>query len=798
MRKLLSVLIAGILSTALLFGAACGEKGGTDPDNDNGSTVPAPDTGDGTTPEPDKDDGTAKPDKSSPAYDVADATITVGNVPAKNADISDELFGVFLEDINYASQALDDNMVVNGGFETATGAKHDDKYGWTTENATLTISKSGALLGDAFNDRKNTGPAAGYALVTAEAGGALLNSGSVPAPMAVEKGTEYTFSAFFKTDSVKNVTVTVTDGATDYCSEIIELDPSNTWTKYIRTVTASGTADKDLKLKLTFSTAGTVGIDGVSFETTDSTVGIKNYIYDAVKELSPKFIRFPGGCITEGENINQTYDWKNSIGAVASGDKAGDDVVPALSYKVNRGNGNGFEEITTYGEAVTRRPNVNLWENNGSEYYLMDYGIGFYEYFLLCESLGASALPVVSCGLSCQGQAYPGAPLAGRHDKGVEDYIRDAADLIEFAKGDETTTWGKIRAQMGHSEPFAMNYIGIGNEQWDAGTPQSDYFESYYEKFLEDEDFMATCKQYGIQLIVGNHQQLIHCEGSIDFTTGKARTSGVAKDAAIAYRNKGKITSLSEYGIHDQHYYNSPVDFLLHTKMYDNYTREGNDRYEVFVGEYSANNNFKESGNFDRLYQINNWFSALSEAAAMTGFERNGDIVKLAAYAPMFAPFDATYRHWGVDMMLFTNTQLVKTANYYVQQLFMQNAGTQKLESTLAFRDGVASTYSLASGSKSYDIDRLAFVTSVDGETGDILIKVVNTGEGTVKLNIDLAGKQLSGVVDITRLFGEPTDINTLDESFILPRTTAYGVEENKIGVSLTAYSVTCLRVHTK
>ncbi len=770
MHNLLKVFMAGVLGAAMLLAASCGETG--DPaDSGNGGSEPL---------------------KPSPAYETADATLTVGGIPEKDADISDELFGVFLEDINYASQALDDNLVVNGGFESVSGAKNSSNYGWTAERAAFTVTSENGLLGDSFADSRGTNPAAGYARVTAEAGGSLTNSGYVPVPMAVKEGTDYAFSAFFKTDSVKAVTVTVTDGTKDYLSETIELDPSNEWAKYVRTVKANGTASEGLKLKLTFSTAGTVGIDGVALETSDSTVGIKNYIYNAVKELSPKFIRFPGGCITEGENFDQTYDWKNSIGAVANGGNAGDDVVPALTYKLNKANGGGSEEMTTYGEAVTRRPNVNLWENNGSQYFLMDYGIGFYEYFCLCESLGASALPVVSCGKACQGQSA-GAPLAGRHGKGVDDYIRDAADLIEFAKGDEATKWGKVRAALGHPRPFEMNYLGVGNEQW------GDYFTAYYEKFLEDEDFMAACKKYGVQLIVGNHQQLIHCEGSIDFATNEVRTSGVAKDAAIAYRNKGKITALSEYGIHDQHYYNSPVDFLLHAKMYDNYVREGNDRYEVFVGEYSANNNFSESGNFASLYQTNNWFSALSEAAAMTGFERNGDIVKLAAYAPMFAPVDAAFRHWPVDMMLFTNTELVKTANYYVQQLFMQNTGTKKLTSALTLRDGFAATFPLQSAQgRTYDVDKFYYVASLDGETGDIIIKIVNAGEEAVKLNIDLTGQTLTGAAHITRLFGNRTDVNSLTSSPIVPRTTAAGFTGNVIGVSVAKNSVTCVRVHSK
>lgn len=809
MKRIFHLLMAGILGTAMLLGtAACGgsdtgesPNGGQNEQNSGEQGSGSGEQGSGSGEQGSGGGEEEKPsqpeyDKEAPAFDNAQATLTVGGVPEKNAEISSELFGVFLEDINFASQALDDNLVVNGSFSSRYGGRN---YGWKAEKATLTVTTEGSLLGDDFCDYNGVNSVASYALVETQAGGYVENSGYVPVPMAVQEGTEYIFSAYIKAEGVGEMSFAVTDGTQEYAAGSVLLEEGGGWVKYVRRVKASGTAEEGLKLRLSFPQAGTVGLDGVSFETTDSTVGIKNYLYDAVKELSPKFIRFPGGCIIEGENLEQAYDWKNSVGAVASGEKSGEDTVPAFTYLLNTEDGKKAEEVTTYGEAVTRKTNTDLWENDGTQYYQMEYGIGFYEYFLLCESLGASALPVLNCGLSCQGQAYPGAPLAGRHGNYVADYIQDAADLIEFAKGDKNTKWGSVRAAMGHEAPFEMNYIGIGNEQWDAGTAQSDYYESYYEKFLEDEAFMAACKKYGVQLIVGNHQQLIHCEGSIDFTTGQPRTSGVAKDAAIAYRNKGKITALSEYGIHDQHYYNSPVDFLLHTKMYDNYVREGNDRYEVFVGEYSANNNFKESGNFNTLYETNNWFSALSEAAAMTGFERNGDIVRLAAYAPMFAPVDPQYRHWGVDMMLFTNTRLVRTANYYVQQLFIQNTGSKKLSSSLEYASGFAQTVKISGTEKSVDVEKLYFVTSLDEATGDIILKIVNVAEATVRLNIDLGGANLTGVADVIRLSADRTDVNTLEETPVSPRaSTIGGFTDGVIGLSLSRSSVTCVRIHTK
>ncbi len=768
MKRIFCLLSAGVFGATALLAAACASE---------------------ETP--------LKPDEETPAFADADVTISVGGAETgADGAISDELFGVFLEDINYASQALDDNMVENGSFEqdkgTAfSGATFSETYGWTASGAAITVLKdANGVMGESYKDYQNRYNLS-YASVAATAGGTLTNEGYVPVPIAVEEGTDYVFSAFMKSSAETTVTVSVTDGTTVFATVAIPV--SGGWKKYERTVTATGTKAEGLKLELKFSAAATVCLDAVSFETTDSTVGIKNYLYNAVKELEPKFVRFPGGCITEGENYDQTYDWKNSIGAVASAANAGDDTVPALTYTLNTESGE--REETTYGEFVTRKANVNLWQNNGNEYYPMDYGIGFYEYFLLCESLHASALPVVSCGKNCQGQS-DGASLQGRHGKYVADYIRDAADLIEFAKGDTSTKWGKIRADMGHEAPFEMNYLGIGNEQWD------DYFTAYYEKFLEDDYFMGKCEQYGVQLIVGNHQELVHCEGSLDFSTDTPtpRTSGIAKDAALAYMGEGKITSLGEYGVQDHHYYNSPVDFFLHAHMYDNYTRTGANRYEVFVGEYSANNTHMVTGNFSNLYAVNNWFSALSEAAMMTGFERNGDIVKLAAYAPMFAPVDAGLRHWQVDMMLFTNTELVRTANYYVQQLFMQDAGTRKLQSTVSWKEGLKNEMKLRDiTDRAVTAESLYYVASLDEATGDYIVKIVNAGTEDLRVNVSLGSAALTGIADVNELLAPRDAVNTLEkESLYSYRKTIGAFTDGTAGYELLGGSVVSLRFHTK
>ncbi|MDE7158136.1 MAG: hypothetical protein K2N74_01025, partial [Clostridiales bacterium] len=430
---------------------------------------------------------------------------------------------------------------------------------------------------------------------------------------------------------------------------------------------------------------GTVCLDNVTLETTDSTVGIKNYLYKALEDLSPAFFRFPGGCIIEGSSMNTAYDWKNSIGAVKEN---GDDKVNAFTYTLDDGTPH---EVTTYGEFATRTPNTNLWGYNNNDakkcYYEMDYSIGFYEYFILCEALNASAIPILNCGMSCQIQGgdygNKGVALAGRHSNGVADYIQDALDLVAFAKGDVNSSdanekyWANVRKNMGHHAHFDITYLGIGNEQW-----SNAYYNTYYEKFVEAFQTASESNEKlygGIKLIVGNGPLFGQCENTEEGTAGEAKT------AAINYRKKGKIDALSEYGVVDHHYYMGYIDFFQNTHFYDNYSRDVLDGYEVFVGEYSANNNDHPAGIFQ--HTNNSWITALSEAAFMTGLERNGDVVKLAAYAPMYGKYQTKYtfpdNNWPADMMFYTNTELLLTPNYYVQQIFMKNAGDYKVQSEL-------------------------------------------------------------------------------------------------------------------
>ncbi len=755
------------------------------------------------------------PDREAPAFSDAAATFTIDGKTTDNVTgiISDTLFGVFLEDINFAGYLLDDNLVFNGSFESFNGKMQ----GWqpTNTGASFSIASSGGVLANELyykdagqGSDANKGVNKNYANVNVTAANSgISNKGRTEMPMAVENGVQYLFSAFVKT-AVSDATmkVTVKNNTTTYCEADIPLQTGG-WVKYEQTLTASATASENIKMDITFNKTGAYSVDAVSLETQHSTGGIKQYVFDAIKDLGPKFVRFPGGCIIEGDagvggaDCTRVYDWKNSVGAVQTGTAAGADDIPAFEYTLVK-DGAAATTVTTYGEWATRRQNGDLWG------YDMEYGIGFYEYFLLCENLGASAVPVVNCGLSDQGGANPGNPkgveLNGRHGNKVNDYIQDAIDLIEFAKGATTTKWGALREKLGHPDPFEMDYIGIGNEQF--GT----YYTQYYEKFLKSAAFQSALKDYNVKPIVGNSLFSSDCQKGTD-------NGGTARSAAKAAVNRGDIPDVkkvADYGVHDQHYYVNYSKLFELTGMYDGYARsdiEPNNYYEVFVGEYSANGGEGNPSGYPTI--PNSLITAISEAAIMTNYEENGDIIKLAAYAPMFGVAntnrnpatggDDISNQWDVDMMYFTNTQIVKSANYYIQQLFMQNQGKYRLpNSKLQYASGVDSTCTLISEGNAVakTVNKLYTVAS-KAENGDLILKVVNASGENIKLNVEVKNAEAKGIAYYTEVSNAESDwkaLNTLEEEKVTSKQEILGFSDGKLGQEIKAYSAVCFRLTVK
>ena len=702
-------------------------------------------------------------DRQGGKFSDPDVTLTVRANKTEHT-ISDELFGIFLEDINYAGYALDDDLIANGSF-----SYRDPAGRWKTDGLSLTAAEGEGSL------HENNASYARLEITSLNA--TLSNEGYLMVPMAVQEGTEYTFSAFIRAEDYSGpLTVSLTDG-NELGSVSFDVQQSGEWIKYTGSLTAAASAAQNVSLELAFGETGSLALDSVSLVTSESTAGIKNYLYEAIEALSPAFIRFPGGCVVEGKRSGDAvYDWKNSVGVNSQ-----DELAPFTYTEVDETGAS--REVTTYGEPATRKPNTDIWQQSAEVDYEMNYGVGFYEYFLLCENLGASAIPVLNVGLSCmiQDGLGSGNELPGRYGNGIQDYIDEALDLVAFAKGDPASSdeneakWAQARVNMGHPEPFEMHYLGIGNEQW-----TSRYYNKYFE-FVEAfrEARAQNPELYGeIELIVGNGANFVDCENS------KTGAAGLAKSEASMRILMKDIEKISEFGVHDHHYYMTPEDFFGNTDLYDSYSRDEATRYDVFVGEYSAN----------QTTAINTWYTALSEAAYMTGIERNGDVVRLAAYAPMFGCDERGYNQWPADMMYYNNEQVMLTPNYYVQQLFMTNAGDSVLKSEAEY----ASSFERTAYYGTLEAPALFMSVTRDEETGDVIVKLVNGSETAAAVNIAVKGAATAGIADVTVLQSDDVNAaNTMSGKNVSPEKYTLGINST-FGYTAEARSVTVLRIRTK
>lgn len=578
------------------------------------------------------------------AYDsaAADYSLTV-DVEDEIHDISDLLFGIFFEDINFAADGgLYAEMVVNRSFEFTEIAAGDELYGWSAVNGASARAEKGAQ--DALNENNPN-----YLV--------LSNSSNAPAGienvgfldgMAIEENAKYNFSVYAKgIDGYSGgVTVRLAVGGEAVAEGKINALTAD-WQKYELELTAGKTDFENTTLQVLINN-GSAAFDMISLFPDDTFKGRENGMRkdlgEMLEELEPKFLRFPGGCVIEGYDYETLYNWKNSIGTGSDG----------LPLKFNG----------SYGDVAARKQGTNLWTNVAAtdDPYpcFMSYGLGFYEYFQLAEDIGAVGVPVINCGIYCQMRGR--GPVDMNTDE-FKQYVQDMHDLIEFCRGDENTTWGKVRVSLGHPEPFELKYICIGNEQEG---------EVYFERYQAFLDSFNEAKELNPELY--NGIELIYSAGASDGTHG----DNYIKSYEYAKEQLGDSDAAEDFaGATDQHYYNQPEWFLKNADYYDedNYKRSVDEMtdtiygggIQVFLGEYAAKSNTLKA--------------ALAEAAYMTGLERNGDIVRMAAYAPLFGNLTAT--HWSPDLIWFNNHQVTGSISYYVQKLFSNNAGTKLLSSTL-------------------------------------------------------------------------------------------------------------------
>ena len=398
----------------------------------------------------------------------------------------------------------------------------------------------------------------------------------------------------------------------------------------------------------------------------------------------------------------------------------------------------------TVGDVDKRETLVNRWNTEFSHKpapdYFQTFGLGFFEYFQLSEDLGAQPLPILSCGMACQFNTGELVPM-----EELDPYVQDALDLIEFANGGTETPWGRVRSEMGHPKPFNLKYIGVGNEQWGP-----DYIERY--KVFE-------------KAIKAKYPKMIIVSGSGPFPEGDYFEYGMQE-----------LKKLNAE-IVDEHYYKSPQWFRENATRYDSYDRKGP---KIFAGEYAA-----QSVAIASPDNRNNWECAFSEAAFMTGLERNAEVVNLTSYAPLMAHEEAW--QWTPDLLWFNNLEAYGSANYYVQKLFATNRGTDLIAIT---KDGKAVT-----GQNNL------FASAVkDVNSKEVIVKLVNTAATAQAVNVALKGTKLQAKGTIITL----TSANLQDEnSFanpkkISPIENVFNLNGDKAQTSLPPYSVTVLKLKMK
>jgi len=613
------------------------------------------------------------------------------DVKKVGSPIQKTMYGIFFEDINYgADGGLYAELIKNRSFEFP-----QNLMGWNTVG-NVALENDGPFgnnphyvrLSNPGHGDKHTG---------------LDNEGFFG--VGVQKDAEYRFSVWArlpKEGTSESIRIEFVDSYSNpFSSEKLTVD-SKEWKKYQVTLKAKKTEAKS-KLRIFLTSKGTIDLENISLFPVDTWKGRENGLRkdlaQALYDLKPGVFRFPGGCIVEGTDLSTRYQWKNSVGPVEN-----------------------------------RKLNENRWEytfpNRFFPDYFQTYGMGFYEFFQLSEDIGAEPLPVISCGLSCQFQNHDDKAHVAVCD--LDSYIQDAIDLIEFANGDVTTKWGKLRADMGHPASFKLKLIAVGNEQWGTLYPER------LEPFIK-----AIRTKYPDIKVIGSAGP---SPDGKDFETGWSEMKRLKADLV------------------DEHYYRDPQWFLSNAKRYDNYDRKGP---KVFAGEYACHPKNRK----------NNFESALSEAAFMTGFERNADVVQMCTYAPLFAHVEGW--QWRPDLIWFDNLRSVKSPNYYVQQLYGHNVGTNVLTTVenklpLAGQDGIYAS------------------SALDKNKNEIILKIANTSTETHKVSYTFNGLKKADRKGTNTLLisTDPDAENTLDNpEIIVPKVKEINVSGNTFEVELAPKS---------
>lgn len=525
-------------------------------------------------------------------------TVVEVDTDAPGTAISPDLFGVFFEDLNYAADGgLHAELVQNRSFEYSPA----DRPEWHALTAWDLLERDGAAGSVTVSTDAPLHPANPQHAVlrTTAAGAAGLGAGLRNEGfdgIAVRAGERYDISLFAR----------LADGAADRLvariesrdgSRVhgqVELGPVHgSWQQHTAVITCEAT-DPDSRFTLTATGTGTVHLDLVSLfpQATfrNRPGGLRADLAQAIADLKPKFMRFPGGCLAHGLGLGNMYRWPETIGPLQA-----------------------------------RRQLPNLWG------YHQSMGLGYYEYFQFCEDIGAKPLPVVPAGVCCQNTRVTGQ--VGIPEEEMPAYIAEVLALVEWANGPADSPWGALRAAAGHPEPFGLEYLGVGNEDTITDT--------FRDRFSRIHDALSE------------H----HPEITVVGTVGPS-PCGEDWEKGWEFARERSVPVL------DEHEYKSPRWFLENTRRFDTMDRQGP---HLYIGEYGS------WGNDGR--------SAVAEASYMIAMERNGDVVRLASYAPLLAKRGHT--QWTPDLIYFDNTHVWPTLNYHVQRMHSVNSGDTALPVTV-------------------------------------------------------------------------------------------------------------------
>lgn len=573
-------------------------------------------------------------------------TFTI-NAGQTTAAVQPTMWGVFFEDINMgADGGIYAELVKNRSFEF-----YKPLMGWSVQGK----RNEGDILVLNRQEAHSSNPRFLRVKVDNRAKGDLGITNEGFRGMGIKQGLRYDFSVMYRqaAPGIKMHLELLNAKNQVIGSGVFSPAGSGAeWKKQSVSFNATETEPK-AKLNIWFEGNGVIDLDMISLFPSDTWKnrpgGLRADMVQLLADMKPGFIRFPGGCIVEGHDLSTRYQWKKTIGPVEE-----------RELIVNRWN-------TEFAHRLT--PD-----------YFQTFGLGFFEYFQLAEDIGAEPLPILNCGMACQFNTAELVPL----DQ-LEPYVQDALDLIEFANGDVNTKWGKVRAGMGHPQPFNLKMMGVGNENWG---PQ------YIER-LKVFTKAIKAKYPEIKLV---------------------NSSGTDPNGERFDYLNGELRKMNADFI-DEHYYRRPEWFLENATRYDNYPRNGS---KVFAGEYAAQSDKTVSVN-----NRNNLKTAISEAAFLTGLERNADVVNMASYAPLFAHVDGW--QWAPDMIWVDNLHSFGTPNYYVQKLYSLNKGTNVVPIQLDGKNVTGQNGLYASA-------------VIDRKTNELIVKIVNTTDKETEAEFKVQG----------------------------------------------------------